>query len=89
LLAKQQTRRPGSRVRATPPRPPNPQPLARLSPRPADAYNWCIVPSSSYDVVLFGGLAVVIACLLQGKLASLMVLLAGAPVRQGDHSWVL
>jgi hypothetical protein len=43
----------------------------------ADAYNWCIVPESSYDVVLFGGLAVVLACMLHGKLASLMVLLAG------------
>ncbi|KAI8472713.1 MAG: Sodium/hydrogen exchanger family-domain-containing protein [Monoraphidium minutum] len=42
------------------------------------AYNWCIVPESSYDVVLFGGLAVVLACMLQGKLASVIVLLAGA-----------
>jgi hypothetical protein len=43
----------------------------------ADAYNWCIVPHSSYDVVLFGGLAVVLACMLQGRLSSLLVLLAG------------
>ncbi|KAF8065728.1 NHX8 [Scenedesmus sp. PABB004] len=41
-------------------------------------YNWCIVPSSSYDVTLFGGVAVVLACLLQGKLNTLMVLVAGA-----------
>ena len=46
---------------------------------PPVAYNWCIVPESSYDVVLFGGLAVVLACMLQGKLASLVVLIAGAP----------
>jgi hypothetical protein len=38
------------------------------------------VPNSSYDVVLFGGLAVVLACLLQGKLNTLMVLVAGAAV---------
>jgi hypothetical protein len=44
---------------------------------PAAAYNWCIVPHSSYDVVLFGGLAVVLACMLQGRLSSLLVLLAG------------
>jgi hypothetical protein len=43
-----------------------------------DSYNFCIVPNSSYDVVLFGGLAVVLACLLQGKLNTLMVLVAGA-----------
>lgn len=43
----------------------------------AGAYNWCIVPNTSYDVVLFGGVAVVLACLLQGKLNTLMVLLAG------------
>jgi hypothetical protein len=43
----------------------------------ADSYNFCIVPNSSYDVVLFGGLAVVLACLLQGKLNTLMVLVAG------------
>lgn len=36
------------------------------------------MPSSSYDVVLFGGLAVVLACVVQGKLASLFVLLGGA-----------
>ena len=35
------------------------------------------MPGTSYDVVLFGGLAVVLACLLQGKLNTLMVLAAG------------
>eukprot|EP00878_Enallax_costatus_P002544 GHUV01002726.1.p1 GENE.GHUV01002726.1~~GHUV01002726.1.p1 ORF type:complete len:958 (+),score=224.31 GHUV01002726.1:205-3078(+) len=44
------------------------------------SYDWCIVPNSSYDVVLFGGLAVVLACLLQGKLNTLMVLVAGAVI---------
>lgn len=34
-------------------------------------------------MVLFGGLAVVLACLLQGKLASLMVLLAGQDRQKG------
>jgi hypothetical protein len=44
---------------------------------PAGYYNWCLVPGTSYDVVLFGGLAVVLSCLLQGKLNTLMVLAAG------------
>jgi hypothetical protein len=43
----------------------------------ADYYNWCVTPNTSYDVTLFGGLAVVLACLLQGKLNTLMVLCAG------------
>jgi hypothetical protein len=43
----------------------------------AEEYNWCIVPNSSYDVTLFGALAVILACLLQGRLSSLFVLLAG------------
>lgn len=47
----------------------------------AGAYDWCTVPDSSYDVVLFGGLAVVLACLLQGKLNTLMVLVAGNQLR--------
>lgn len=35
------------------------------------------MPNTSYDVTLFGGLAVVLACLFQGKLNTLMVLSAG------------
>jgi len=41
------------------------------------------VPSTSYDVTLFGGLAVVLACLLQGKLNALMVLAAGVSALGG------
>jgi hypothetical protein len=43
-----------------------------------DVYNWCIVPGTAYDVTLFGGLAVVLACLLVSKLNTLLVLIAGA-----------
>ncbi len=42
-----------------------------------DAYDWCIVPNSSYDVVLFAGLSVVLASLVNGKHATLVILLAG------------
>lgn len=72
-------------VPGAPPRRPQRSALLTLLPlppprthAPPDAFNWCIVPDSSYDVFLFGGLAVVVACLLVGKLASLFVLLAGA-----------
>lgn len=43
----------------------------------ADHYNWCAVPDKGYDAVLFGGMAVVVAALLQGKYAALWTLIAG------------
>ena len=44
----------------------------------ADAYNWCTVHESSYDVILFPAIAVVLACLFQGRYSTTLVLLAGA-----------
>lgn len=43
----------------------------------AESYNWCTVHHSAYDILLFAGIAVVAACLFQGKLASLLVLVTG------------
>jgi len=40
------------------------------------------VPESSYDVILFPGIAVVLACLFQGRYSTTMVLLAGAGLLQ-------
>lgn len=45
--------------------------------RTVDHYNWCAVPDKGYDAVLFGGMAVVVAALLQGKYAALWTLIAG------------
>lgn len=42
-----------------------------------DSYDWCIVPDTGYDVILLASLAVVVACLCQGRLSNLMVLIAG------------
>jgi hypothetical protein len=53
--------------------------------QPAGYYDWCVVPGTSYDVVLFGGLAVVLACLLQSKLNTLMVLAAGGCIQWPGH----
>lgn len=44
------------------------------------AFNFCIVPSSGYDAVLFVAVALLVACLVSGKLSSLNVLLVGALV---------
>ena len=44
----------------------------------AAAYNWCTVEESSYDVILFPAIAVVLACLFQGRYSTTLVLLAGA-----------
>lgn len=46
----------------------------------ADSYDWCIVPETGYDVIVLAGLAVVVACLCQGRLSNLMVLVAGQAV---------
>jgi len=40
-------------------------------------YNWCTVEGKSWDVILFAGIAVVVACLSQGPYSSLIVLMAG------------
>ncbi len=43
----------------------------------ADNYDWCIVPDTGYDVIFLAGIAVVVACICQGRLSNLMVLVAG------------
>lgn len=43
----------------------------------ADHFNWCVVPDKSYDAVLFGAMAVLVAVLLQGKYSALWTLIAG------------
>lgn len=43
----------------------------------ADHFNWCVVPDKSYDAVLFGAMAVVVAVVLQGKYSALWTLIAG------------
>ena len=37
---------------------------------PADAYNWCVVPDTGFDAILFAGIAVSIACLVPGRFAN-------------------
>lgn len=41
-------------------------------------YNWCIVPDSAYDAVLFAGVALLVACVVSGRLSAVWVLVAGA-----------
>lgn len=43
----------------------------------ADNYDWCIVPDSGYDIIVFAGVAVIISCLFRGKFSNLMILIAG------------
>ena len=45
-----------------------------------DAYNWCPVEDRGWDVILFAGIATVIACLSQGPYSSLIVLIAGEKI---------
>lgn len=43
----------------------------------ADNYDWCVVSDTGYDVILLAGIAVIVACVCQGRLSNLMVLVAG------------
>eukprot|EP00892_Ulva_mutabilis_P007352 jgi/Ulvmu1/498/UM001_0506.1 len=40
-------------------------------------YNWCVVPQSGQDAVLYGAIAVLLGCLVSGKLSSVWILVAG------------
>ena len=60
----------------------------------AGDYDWCIVPESGYDVIVFAGIAVLVACCFRGKFSNLMILIAGMheavanavrPCRQGSR----
>lgn len=44
----------------------------------ADSYNWCIVPKSGSDAILYAAVAILVGCLVQGKLSSVWILVAGA-----------
>ena len=46
----------------------------------ADEYDWCIVPDSGYDIIVFAGVAVVVSCLFRGRFSNLMILVAGMPL---------
>lgn len=48
------------------------------SPHSPDGYHYCTVPHSGEDAILFIGVAVVAACVLRGKLATTLLLGAGA-----------
>jgi hypothetical protein len=61
--------------RAPKPKTPSPRLL------PTDSYHYCTVPYSGEDAILFVGLAVVAACLLRGKLATTLLLAAGAALQ--------
>ena len=43
----------------------------------ADVYNWCVVPHTSFDVFFVPGVAIILACLLQNRLSTTMVLVIG------------
>lgn len=53
----------------------------RQSSASADNYDWCIVPDSGYDIIVFAGVAVVVSCLFRGKFSNLMILVAGTTCR--------
>ncbi|CAL5219904.1 g1831 [Coccomyxa viridis] len=42
-----------------------------------ESYNWCTVPDSSYDVLLFPAIGVTLACLFQGRFSTTAVLIIG------------
>lgn len=44
----------------------------------AGRYNYCPVPDSGQDAVLYAGVALLAACLLQGRLSALWVFICGA-----------
>jgi hypothetical protein len=46
-------------------------------------YNYCIVPHTGYDALLFAGIAIIATCVLQGKFSALYVLLAGKRILPG------
>ena len=40
-------------------------------------YNWCVVPHSGSDAVLFISVAILLSCICSGQLAALYILLLG------------
>ena len=62
--------------------------LTRPAKQPCRAgnFSYCTVPNSGQDALLFGSLAVLITCVLQGKLSAVWVLIAGACPRLEPHA---
>jgi hypothetical protein len=52
----------------------------------ADNYNWCIVEDKGQDAIVFASMAVVIACLVAGRLQSLIILILGKLRLQYCHN---
>ncbi|GMH41236.1 hypothetical protein BSKO_09146 [Bryopsis sp. KO-2023] len=42
-----------------------------------DHYNWCVVPGSAFDAILFGAVGVLLACIVPKKYYAILVLVAG------------
>ena len=40
-------------------------------------YNWCVVPNSGSDAILFISVAILLSCICSGQLAALYILLLG------------
>jgi hypothetical protein len=43
-----------------------------------EAYNFCVVPDTGFDAVLFVALALLLTCLVKGQFSMLIVLVSGA-----------
>ena len=40
-------------------------------------YDWCVVPETNFDVIFVPGIAIILACLLQNRVQTTMVLIIG------------
>ena len=43
----------------------------------AEVYNWCVVPETNFDVLFVPGIAIILACLLQNRVQTTLVLIIG------------
>ena len=55
----------------------------------AGNFSYCTVPNSGQDALLFGSVAVLVTCVLQGKLSAVWVLIAGARSSCLRTSWAV
>lgn len=44
----------------------------------AENFDWCTVPNVGYDVIFVPGIAVILACLIQNRYSTTLVLIIGA-----------
>ncbi len=49
-----------------------------------EKYNWCTVPDSGSDAVLFISIAILASCICSGQLSALYILLLGALQGRSD-----